>query len=152
MATEAGEFIQESYNTNDKYAKNILIPYLIKIRKHKIVSEEENYEHDIISKKNGKLFYWEVEMKHNYPFTCERDFKFSTVSFLHRKKRLHNIHHFFYVIICGETDFALVCNSNDIFKEEYVENFNIYSYDRKGYDEFYRVPKNKCKFFKIKNF
>jgi hypothetical protein len=152
MATEAGKFSKKSYNTNDQYAKDIFINFITKKRKHKMISEEENYEHDIVTEKNGKLFYWEVEVKRNYPFTNENDFKFPSVSFLARKKRLHNIHEFKYIIICYETDYAVGCDSKDIFNDEYAENFSISSYDRKGYDEFYRVPKNKCKFFKIKNF
>jgi hypothetical protein len=77
-------------------------------------------------------------------------FPFPTVSFLARKKKWKDIG-FWYIIVCKETNYALVANSNDIFKDEYLETLNINTEERQGKDYFYRVPKNKCKFFKIRN-
>lgn len=149
MATEAGKFLKSSYDKNDSYAKDIFLKY-IKKRGHEIISTEETYNHDIITMKNNKKFYFELEIKRNYPFETKESFNFPTVSFLGRKKRLHNIKPFKYILICHETDYAIGCNSKDIFLEKYKENININRYQRKGNDNFYRVPKEKCLFFKIR--
>ena len=74
---------------------------------------------------------------------------FATVSFLSRKKRLHEIEPFIYVIICRETEYALACSSTEIFKDDFVEELNLTHHERRGKDVFYRVPKEKCYFFKV---
>lgn len=43
-----------------------------------------------------------------------------------------------------------MCNSKKIYKEKYKEDLNIDSAERKGVDTFYRVPKEKCFWYKIK--
>jgi hypothetical protein len=150
MSTEAGKFSQESYDNNDEYAKSLFKNFIVEKRKHKIISDDvEDYKHDIITEKNGKTHYFELEMKRNYPFTDENDFPFSSVSFLSRKHRLHNINEFEYIIICYETNYAVGCHSSKIFKNEYVEDIIVDQYERKGHDQFYRVPKNECYFFKL---
>jgi hypothetical protein len=145
MKYGAGKFVKKSYKRNDKLGRDILIEYLIKIG-HIILLNDENYKHDIITMKDNIKYYFEVEMKHNYPFTCVNDFIFDTVSYLGRKKKLHDEHHFKYIIICAETKYAVCCNSRDIYKEKYLEEKNIDSYERQGLDYFYRVPKELCYF------
>jgi hypothetical protein len=93
---------------------------------------------------------FEAEVKTGRSFTTMDTFPFPTVSFLARKKKWKDIG-FWYIIVCKETNYALVANSNDIFKDEYLETLNINTEERQGKDYFYRVPKNKCKFFKIRN-
>ena len=149
MKYKARKFIQSSYDHNDKYAKDLFINYITK-KGHTIINDEENYEHDIITKKENIKYYFELETKSKYPFTTRESFKFNSVSFLGRKKRLHLKNKFYYIIICRETKFALSCNSEDIFKEEYIQNLYINTSDRKGQDQMYRVQKDKCIFFKIK--
>lgn len=145
---EARKFNQKSYDNNDSYAKQKFIDF-IKHKGHSIISSDENYDHDIITKKDGVRHYFELEVKRNYPFTSRDTFKFDTVSFLGRKLRLHTKQIFYYVIICIETEWAVCCNSGDIFHDEYVENLKIQTQDRSGKDQMYRVPKDKCLFFNI---
>lgn len=149
MEYGARKFSKESYNNNDNFAKELFIKFIIQ-KGHTIINSEENYEHDIITEKDGKTYYFEVEVKHNYPFTDKKSFKFSTVSFLGRKLRLHKIQPFKYVIICAETLYAVACESKLIYKDDYIEELDINKYERKGKDAFYRVPKDDCVFFNIK--
>jgi hypothetical protein len=67
------------------------------------------------------------------------------VSFLGRKKKYGD---FWYVIVCGETEAILLAHSFEIYKEEYRELQTINTNERNGLDEFYRVPKDKCLFYK----
>lgn len=149
MKYKAREFNKESYDRNDSYAKGLFVEF-IEERGHEVVSSKEDYNHDIVTTMGGSTYYFEVEVKRNYPFTDAWSYKFDTVSFLGRKKRLHDVHPFYYVIICKETEWFVVCESKDIFKSEYAEKLFIDTKDRKGEDEMYRVPKDKCKFFNIK--
>jgi hypothetical protein len=144
----ARKFNQGSYNHSDKYAKDLFINYITK-KGHTIINKKENYDHDVITKKDNIIYYFELETKSKYPFTTIETFKFNSVSFLGRKKRLHLKNKFHYIIICRETEWAITCNSEDIFKTEYIENLNINTPNRKGKDQMYRVPKDKCKFFNI---
>lgn len=146
MKYKAREFVEKSYNKNDNKGKVIFIKYLLN-KGYLIENSEENYQHDIIAKKNNKIIYFEIEMKNSYPFRDRKSFKFDTVSFLGRKKRLHEINPFYYVIISPSTNCALVADSDIIYKDEYIEEFNIYTTDRMGLDKFYRLPKELCNFF-----
>lgn len=148
MEYEARKFNKKSYDNSDKYAKDLFLSYILK-KGHVIINEEEDYNHDIITEKNNIKHYFELEIKTGYSFTTKDTFKFKTVSFLGRKKRLHLKNKFNYIIICKETSWALTCKSEDIFKDEYIENLYINTNDRKGNDQMYRVPIDKCLFFKI---
>jgi hypothetical protein len=68
---------------------------------------------------------------------------------LGRKERLHNIKPFYYIIICYETGWAVCCHSDKIYKEDYIEEFEINKYEREGLDCFYRVPKDECLFINL---
>jgi hypothetical protein len=141
-------FNKESYDENDSYAKNKFKNFLVK-NDYTILNDVENYNHDLIAEKNGKTYYFEVEVKKNYPFTNRESFKFQTVSFLGRKKRLHEMQNFVYIIICKETEWAISCISPLIYEEQYTEEILIDTIHRNGYDKFYRVPKEKCHFFNL---
>tara|TARA_R110000822_G_scaffold172760_2_gene312378 strand:+ start:686 stop:1141 length:456 start_codon:yes stop_codon:yes gene_type:complete len=145
---DARKFNQGSYDHSDKYAKDLFISY-IKNSGHDLFSVVENYDHDIITMKDGVKFFFELETKSKYPFTTMDTFPFDSVSFLGRKKRLHLKNKFHYIIICRETEWAVTCESQNIFKEEYSESLNINTPNRKGKDQMYRVPKEKCIFFNI---
>jgi hypothetical protein len=149
MGFEAGKFSQKSYDQNDSYAKKLFKKFLIEKRGHKIISDKENYDHDIISEKNGETYYFELEMKRNYPFTTRESFQFPTVSFLARKERLHRKKPFNYIVICYETNYFISCDSNKIYKNEYIEDRNLQHRVRKGHDKFFRVPKSECYFKKL---
>ena len=146
----ARKFNQGSYNHSDQYAKDLFIQYITN-KGHTIISEEENYNHDIITNKDNITYYFELETKSRYPFTSIDTFPFNSVSFLGRKKRLHLKNKFHYIIICRETEWAVTCSSENIFKDEYLENLNINTPNRKGKDQMFRVPKEKCIFFNINN-
>jgi hypothetical protein len=148
VGLEARKFSKCSYDQNDGYAKD-KIKHFLTSRGHEVLEDEENYNHDLKTKKNGMVFFFEFEVKINYPFTSEEDYKFSTVSFLGRKIRLHNINPFYYLILCYETDYVVFCHSSKIFNEEYKESLTLNTHDRKGGDEMYRVPKEICGFFSI---
>ena len=144
----ARTFSRNSYNENDEYAKKKISEFLIG-RGHKVLQDEENYSHDLITEKDESIFYFEFEVKRDYPFTGREDYKFNSVSFLGRKIRLHNIQPYYYLILCYETDSVVYCHSSDIFKDEYRETLTLNKYNRKGNDEMYRVPIDKCDFFDI---
>ena len=148
--SKPSKFIQASYDRSDSIGKEWFIDYIVK-KGHSIVSEEENYNHDVITKKDGVTYYFELEMVTYNPFTTVDTHKYPKVSFLGRKKRLHGIHPYHYVKICRETKWAVTCQSEDIFKDEYLVEIEIDSKERKGLDTFYRVPKYKCKFFDLKH-
>ena len=148
MKYKARTFNQESYNENDEYAKKKITKFLIQ-RGHKVIQDKEDYNHDLITKRNEIKFYFEFEVKRNYPFTNRKDYKFNSVSFLGRKIRLHDIKPYYYMILCYETDCIVFCHSSKIFKDEYKETLNLNTFDRKGNDQMYRVPIDECNFINI---
>lgn len=145
----ARNFSKNSYDINDKWGKDLFILHLIK--KHFIITEsKENFDHDIKAIDfHGQEFLFEIEVKTGYPFKNSKTFPFPTVSFTGRKKRLHDIQEFLYVIICRETQWAIIAKSSDIYNNDYTEELYIDTGVRTGYDEFYRVPLEKCRFFKL---
>lgn len=142
----ARKFNKNSYDKYDNFAKEILMKYLKKIG-YEILSSVENYEHDIVAKYNDNIYYFEVETKIKYPFKTKNTYAFDTVSFLGRKKRLHEIHKFKYIIICFETLWGIGCESDIIYNDDYIEK--LYIEKRNGNDELYRVPIEKCSFFNL---
>lgn len=137
--------------------------------------EKQYSQHDVLGKKRFKSFCEKNGFEYNIPnenkgidatliiggkeFRCEievkksrwknkKDFPFDTVSFLARKKRLHNESPFWYFIFSFYENSALCCNSVDIYKEEYITNKFA---DRKNgtadTDQYYHVPKSKVWFF-----
>jgi len=145
---EARTFDQKMYDVTDERARLIFKAFL-EGRGHKVIHDTEDYKHDLITEKDGKIHYFELEFALTHLFSSEQDYKFKTVSFLGRKKRLHDIHEFNYVIICPTTMSALSANSNDIFQEKYLTEVTVNTPNRKGLDSFYRIPKDKVTFFKI---
>lgn len=145
---KARKFNKESYDKSDVFAKRKFIEFLVK-KGHKIVESKEDYSHDIITKKDGVIFYFEVETKRHRPFTNRETYPFQTVSFLGRKRKIHNKHPFYYIIICKETNWAICCDSNKIFIDIYNKKVNINTIHTKGKDQFFRVPKEECLFFNL---
>jgi len=147
MKYTARKFQQNQYDKCDSISKKVFVEF-IENRGHTIVSKEEDYNHDIVTEKDGTYHYFELETKRGYPFRGRESFPFQSVSFLGRKKRLHEIKHFHYIILCWETKYAVGCHSSDIFLEKYAQERHLSNKERNGLDRFYRVPKNKCYFFK----
>jgi hypothetical protein len=144
----ARKFVQASYDRNDEWGRNVLVQWLQSFadRFEIVTKDKEDYKVDVLTydNKNKKQIAFEVEVKHNYPFTDEESFKFDTVSFLGRKKKFGD---FYYVIVCAETEALLMAHSDVIYREEYREIKTIATNERNGLDEFYRVPKSKCLFY-----
>ena len=148
--SQARTFNRELYNESDEKAKQLFKAHL-ESKGHIIIKDIEDYEHDLVSSKNGKIFYFELELKLAYQFKDEASFKFDTVSFLGRKERLHKIQPFHYIIICPDTKMAITAYSDDIYNEQYkVERYANQAY-KQGLDCFYRTPKDKTRFFKLEN-
>lgn len=145
---EGGVFSENEYNRFNQWGIDRVAQYL-KEKGYAIVEKDtEDYDVDITAVKNGKTFLFEAEVKRGYPFSCEKDFKFDTVSFLGRKKKYHEKHDegFYYCIVCYETSCVLSCHSSDIYKEGQRQLKTMSKKSRKGLDEFYLVPKEKCTF------
>jgi len=148
MDYAAREFSKESYIKYDEFAKTKISSYLVGLG-YTILNSDEDYNHDIVATKKGTKYYFELEVKVGYPFTDMNDYRFDTVSFLGRKSRLREIAEFFYIIICYETGSFVFCPSNIIFNENYKEQLTVNGNNRRGRDEMYRVPKEKCTFIKL---
>lgn len=145
---EPKRFVKSSYNRSNEWALSRFKKHLIKNGYSIIEKEQEDYELDIKAVKGNLIEFYECETKTGYPFHNQDDFKFSTVSFLARKKKWVDVG-FWYVIICRETSAYLKCHSNVIFKDDYFELLNITSQKRMGPDEFYRVPKHLCEWLTL---
>jgi hypothetical protein len=143
-------FNQKSFDDNDAIGKELLMAFL-RSKGHNISENSDKYAVDLVSDKNGKSYYWEVEMKSQRPWTNREDFPFLSVSFLSRKEKWKE-QHFWYVIICKETKAAIFCNSDIIFNENYKQKLYIKTNDRTGLDNFYRVPKELCIFVRPEEF
>jgi hypothetical protein len=144
------KFNQQSFDENDGIGRQLLTAFLEK-KRHNVSNNRDKYGIDLVSEKDGVEYKWEVEMKSKRPWTCMDDFAFKTVSFLNRKAKWKE-DTFWYVIICTETRAALMCRSDIIFDEQYKEKLYINTAQRKGTDEFYRVPKEKCIFVPANEF
>lgn len=142
------EFVREEYDRYNQISITTFSDHLEK-RGHTIIQSEEDYLHDIISEKDGVRYYFELEVKVDYPFRSRRSYPFSTVSFTSRKLRLHKIKPFIYIILCLETLSYLYCDSTTIYNEEYCESVKIHTKNRQGVDLLYRVPKSKCRFRRL---
>jgi hypothetical protein len=144
------KFNQKSFDENDNVGRTLLIDYLVN-KGHEVYDNEDLYGIDLYSFKDDKQYWWEVEMKSFRPWTCKKDFPFDSVSFLDRKAKWKD-KNFWYVIICKETKAAIFCQSNIIFDEKYKQKLYINTQERKGADNFFRVPKDLCIFVPTEEF
>ena len=134
------QFNQQSYDENDKIAKDLIIKFLSS-KGHIIQQSEETYGTDIITNK-GK---YEVEMS-SKDFTTRESFPYEKVNFLGRKQKYGKDYH--YIIISKNQEYALVAAAKDIFKEE-NKKVVYCNTNRNGYDEVFQLPKHQVKFFKL---
>lgn len=142
------KFSQLRYDENDPQAKELMIKYF-QNHGYSIIAEVENFEHDLIIEKEARKYFIEVEMKASLVFTDSNSFKYDTVSFLKRKDKLHLLAPFTYYIIQPETEWAVFCHSNIIYREKYkvIKTTN----SRKNeIEEYYHVPKQFCTFIDLK--
>lgn len=145
----ARTFNQQTYDDNDAKAKAIFSTY-IKSKGHTVTIDEENYGIDIITSKNDKTFKFELEIS-SINFTNENDFPYEQIHFLGRKKKMMDKQgNYFYVIISTNQEYAVMAQAKYIFKEEnYITKYA--GAGRDGIDEFYQLPKENVKFFKLDN-
>lgn len=148
--TQARRFNQELYNHTDELAKEMFKAHL-KDTGHSIVSEIEDYNHDLVTMKDGVTHYFELELNLSNQFKGKSNFKYNKVSFLGRKKRLHKLNSYHYIIMCPNTGWAVGCDSDVIFNEDYYVEGYANTTHKNGLDGFYRVPKELCYFFKLEN-
>ena len=99
MKTKAGVFRQDSYDENDKFAINKIKKYLLKNNFIIEEKEQEDFDIDIISYKDGLKYRIEAEVKNTF-FTDSDSYPFNTVSFLGRKKKYSNEGLFYYFLLC----------------------------------------------------
>jgi len=146
VPSTARTFNQQTYNDNDQIAKDIFSSY-IKSKGHFIVSNEETYGIDIITSKDKKEFKFELEMS-SVDFN-ETNYKYPYVHFLGRKKKmLTKEGDYWYVIISSNQEYALMAKASKIFQDDnYLVKYA--GNGRDGVDEFYQLPMNQVKFFKI---
>jgi hypothetical protein len=125
--------------------KNLIIEHL-ECKGYVAYINPDKYGIDLLARKNGHLFYFEIEVK-NWSFTGQHDFPFETVHFTNRKKKFGNDFH--YIIINKENTYALIADSRQIFRPE---NLIIKQVNRNGLnadEQFYSLPKDKVRFFKL---
>ena len=141
-------FVPNSYGRSDDWAVSKIKGFLVTKGYRILEKDAEDFAIDIAADRHGKIEYFEVETKTGYPFTGKDDYPFDTVSFLARKKKWASAG-YWYVILCRETLAFLMCNSNEIYQDKHFIKLGIDSAERKGNDEFYRVPKDKCYWYKL---
>ena len=143
-------FLEDSYNTYNQKGIQLLSDYIIS-KGYKILPKEEDYNIDIVSSKDGKTFLFEAEMKKDKAITTPEDF-YKTVSFLSRKRKFAIDNWFIYFIISDVNYGAIWATSDVIFKEEYKVEKYISKDGRKGLEDFYEVPREKCRFILPEDF
>ena len=137
-------FLQGSYDKNDEWGKSKVKQYLLDNGYFIESKISEDYGLDIKAEKNGKIEYFEAEVKTGYPFTCQEDFRYDTVSFLARKSKWSNLG-FWYFIVCRETSAFVKCHSSVIFQDKFYKTIPLKNkWSRGGSDNFYHVPKDLC--------
>jgi len=138
-------FSQELYDKFDGPMKKALSEYLIK-NGHSIVSDKEDYGVDIISEKDGKLFYSEGEVNINW-YSTKWPGRNKDIRIPERKIKLLETHDNidFYIFNKNLDSF---CRINSIFltKESIrtVESRNI----TMG-EQFFHIPYEKAEFLYI---
>lgn len=142
------DFDFKTYLQTDQQAKDLMSTYL-QNKGYTIDSTEETYKSDIQVSKDGKKSLFEVEItsvdfnKENWPWP--------KISFLARKKRYYEEEgNFHYVIISKNGEYAMTAQAKYIFKDENYMTKECSRNGITGIDEFYQLPKDQVKFFKLK--
>jgi hypothetical protein len=142
----ARTFDYKKYLETDAKAKELMSRYLSN-KGYTVNLKEEDYGIDIEATKNENTVLFELEIS-SIDFDKE-NFKYNEVHFLARKKKmLDKQGDYNYVIISSNHQYALTAKASDIFKEDnYITKYA--GKGRDGVDEFYKLPIDKVKFFKI---
>lgn len=137
-------FIQESYNTYNQKGIKLLSDFLSS-KGYEIEPKEEDYNIDIVAHKDGKKYLFEAEMKKDISITTPENF-YKTVSFLSRKRKFAEKNWFIYFIISNRNSGAIWAPSDVIFKDEHKVQKYITKDGREGWEDFYEVPRELCRF------
>jgi hypothetical protein len=144
----AATFDYKTYLQTDAQAKEIFTKYITS-KGYSITIDEETYGVDIIASKNNNKALFELEMS-SQQFICAETFNYENVHFLARKKKmLDKEGDYHYIILNAAGTYAMTAMASKIFKEE-NKITKWAGNGRDGLDEFYQLPKNEVKFFKIK--
>jgi preprotein translocase subunit SecD len=142
----ASTFDYKTYLQTDAKAKELFSTYLTK-KGYTVDLKEEDYGIDIVATKNTEESLFELEIS-SVSFDKE-SFPHPEVNFLARKKKMIDKQgDYHYIIISSNHQFALTAKASDIFKEENYRT-KYAGKGRDGVDEFYALPIDKVKFFKL---
>lgn len=145
MRTKAGKFREDDYNKYNDLSIKKVSNYLIK-KGFDVPHKDEDYDIDIIAYKNNIEYRIEVEVRTKLNWTSEKDYPYSTVSFLGRKEKYCKLNDFWYVLVSNDINNFLFCKSNYIFNTEYQIVKQINTNKRYGTDITYHIPKELCSF------
>lgn len=140
-------FVQKSYDRSNKNAIALYSDHLALLGYEVKTKEDEDYGIDIEAIKDGVTEYFEVETKRKYDLSSVEKYKFKQVHFLARKSKWQSIG-FWYVLIEPENFTFIKGHSSVIFKGV-RKRLYIHSAERRGYEHFYFVAKEKCEFGKL---
>lgn len=145
MRTKAGKFRQDDYDKFNDISIKKVCNYLIK-KGFSVPDKEEDYNIDIIAYKNNVQYRIEVEVRTKLNWNSEKDFPYSTVSFLGRKEKYSKSNIFWYFLVSNDINNFLFCRSDYIFQEQFKVCIQVNTDKRYGIDIAYHVPKQLCNF------
>ncbi len=145
MRTKAGKFRQDDYDKFNDISIKKVCDYLIE-KGFSVPDKEEDYDIDIIAYKNNVQYRIEVEVRTKLNWNSEKDFPYSTVSFLGRKEKYSKSNIFWYFLVSNDINNFLFCRSDYIFQEQFKVCIQVDTDKRYGIDIAYHVPKQLCNF------
>jgi len=145
MRTKAGKFRQDDYDKFNDISIKKVCDYLIE-KGFSVPDKEEDYDIDIIAYKNNEQYRIEVEVRTKLNWNSEKDFPYSTVSFLGRKEKYSKSNIFWYFLVSNDINNFLFCRSDYIFQEQFKVCIQVDTDKRYGIDIAYHVPKQLCNF------
>ncbi len=145
MRTKAGEFRQDDYNQYNDISIKKVSDYLIQ-KGFTVPHKDEDYDIDIVAYKNNIEYRIEVEVRTKLNWTSEKDYPYSTVSFLGRKKKYSKSSLFWYFLVSNDVSNFLFCRSDFIFQKQHQVSMRMNTNKRYGIDIAYHVPKQLCNF------
>lgn len=140
MVATTKAFSKKLYKEDDN-AKYLILDWLAS-RGYSAKINPDQYGIDIIADKDGKKYFFEVEVKH--PWKGE-EFPFPEgVDFVPRKKHLAKASSYF-VMVNHERTHALIINGLVVLQSPTVIKDSIYT----SAERFIRIPLEKCTFIKL---
>ena len=147
---QARKFSQESYNNNDKPARDLFIPWA-KRNGYDILKDEEDFQVDLTIQHRSTKKIWRVELEKRNLKLVEGGIQyhtgkfFNTLSFTGRKQKWNNTQDPFIYVIIDNQNKAAVAQSTAIYKDEYRQEITVNTQHRQGDDLMYRIPPDKYK-------